>query len=85
MIALKASSASSIAPGIDKLFSALPAQITNVLIQRLAELDLVLDSFRPRHHHGRKSDIRIAARVRSVETSHLALGEAEYIGMRHTA
>ena len=61
-------------------------QIVNVLVQRLAGIDLVLDAVEAGHQHGGERQIRVAARIGRTELHALGLRvEAEYIGMRQAA
>ena len=60
-------------------------QVVNVLVERLAGIDLVLDAVDHRHQHGRERQVRIAARVGAAELDALGLGAGLYIGMRQHA
>jgi hypothetical protein len=49
-------------------------QVVDVLVQRIARIDLVLDAVDHRHQHRREGQVRIAARVGAAELDPLGLG-----------
>ncbi len=49
-------------------------QVVDVLVQRLARIDLVLDAVDRRHQHGREGEVRIAGRIGAAELEPLGLG-----------
>ncbi len=70
-----AASASSREPGADGIFGQfLGRQVVDVLVQRLARVDLVLDAVEARHQHGGEGEVAVAGRVRGAELDALGLG-----------
>ena len=48
-------------------------QVVDVLVERLARVDLVLDAVEPGHQHGGEREVRIAGRIRAAELDALGL------------
>ena len=70
----KASMASSREPGAVEPQPALPGQIVDVRVQRIARIDLVLDAVDDRHQQRGKGQVAVAGGVGCAELNPLGLG-----------
>ena len=76
-------SASSSAPGVfGNVLRLFRSERVDVLVERLARVDLVLDAVEAGHQHGRERQVRVAVGSGQRNSSRLAFGELPPIGMR---
>ena len=60
-------------------------KVVEILVERLARVDLVHDAIEARHQHRREGQVRIAGGIGEADFDALGLGAGEYTGMRIAA